>query len=67
VYKCLAQAPEINDLVLEELERNSINLEVLAKDHLFSAVEAFVDKVCVCGPSVNAVKLLSLESSLSRV
>jgi hypothetical protein len=42
---CVGQAPEIHDLVLEELSKNSINLEVLSKDCIFTAVDHFVNKV----------------------
>jgi hypothetical protein len=31
--------------VVQELDRSSANLEVLAKDHLFHAVNQFVEKV----------------------
>ena len=44
----ILEAPEINDLVHEELAKSAANLEVLSKDHLFGAVNQFVDKVCVC-------------------
>ena len=41
------QAPEINDLVHDELTKNSVNLEVLSKDNVFAAVEDCVNKVSV--------------------
>ena len=40
----ILEAPEIEDLVREELEKNSVNLEVLLKNDLFNAVNHFVDK-----------------------
>ena len=41
------QAPEITDLVQEELDKKSSNLEVLTKLDLFEAVKDFVEKVCM--------------------
>jgi DNA-directed RNA polymerase subunit N (RpoN/RPB10) len=43
----VVQAPEIQDLVVQELEKNAVNLEVLGKEHLFQAVNQFVEKVRV--------------------
>ena len=48
----------------EELDRNSTNLEVLSKEHLFAAVSHFVDKVSSRG---TVFMMYRLPASLSAI
>jgi hypothetical protein len=61
------QAPEITDLVQEELDKKSSNLEVLTKVDLFEAVKEFVEKVCMLMNVLSSSARVLLLFSCSRI